>query len=78
MPNPINLKSNVNMGKQDIDKLLGELTRAPLELFLEDRAVDLMRRAAKALRNKTEAVAAPAMIVKPLEWRDQGHGNFVA
>lgn len=77
-PNPINLKSSVNLGKQDIDKLLGELTRAPLELFLEDGAVDLMRRAANVLRNLIEAGATPTIIVKPLEWRDQGYGDFVA
>lgn len=59
-------------------ELIGELSRAPEELFLEDRAVDLIRRAAKALLAKSEVISEPVVFVKPLEWRDRDHGFFVA
>jgi len=66
------------MEKQDVEKLLTELVRAPEELFLEDRAVELVRRAARAIKQLAEVQDGAGAVLNPLEWRSLGHGNHVA
>lgn len=47
------------MNHYEVDKLIGQLVRAPESLFLEDRAVDLMRQAANTLRDMQQAAGRP-------------------
>nr|WP_250808450.1 hypothetical protein [Neorhizobium tomejilense] len=48
------------MMTEDVNKLIAELVGAPMELFIEDRAVDLMRRAANALRSMSTNTSSSA------------------